>query len=165
MGETKEMSWRDNLRTNSYGESSADMRMADLARRLTVEGGLPSAPKTRQTIVLKQTIPDQTYDDERTVFYEDGDIVHKHPDVDREIDDELVHRRWFVIRLQYSAPQSKRSEEQMLQVLQQVLWWRSKQGFEERRGGRIAQYGFDVEYENVEPETEDAVKRILESGT
>jgi hypothetical protein len=85
--------------------------------------------------------------------------------VDREIDDELVYGRWFVIRLRYSAPQSKRSEEQMLQVLQQVLWWRSKQGFEERRGGRIAQYGFDVEYENVEPETEDAVKRILESGT
>lgn len=152
------MGFRERMRGR---ESVADIKLIQTCNNLHSSGELKERAQSQRMIVLKSTFPDQQFVKARVAFYQDGEEVHKHPERDREIDDLLVHLRWFVIRLRYRAPMRVKRERQIKQVMCQVVAWRMSLKHEERKGGRVAQYGADYEYERIEAELESRLKELL----
>ena len=152
------MGFRNQMRGR---ESVADIKLIQTCNILFKSGELKERAQSQRRIILGATYPDQQFTKAKVAFFQDGEQVHKRPERDRGVDDQLVHLRWFVIRLRYRAPMRKKRERQIQQVICQVVDWRLRLTYEERKGGRLAQYGPDYEWERLEPELEASLKEIL----
>jgi very-short-patch-repair endonuclease len=71
--------------------------------------GLTGGMVTQQPIILKSTIPDFCWLNQRKIVYLDGSQVHKKDKTlarDEEIDELLELQGWQVLRIRYTAPLS-----------------------------------------------------------
>jgi hypothetical protein len=130
----------------------------DLQAACLQSKALPEKPRSLIPIILKHTVPDQLYESSRVVFYLDGEQVHDDPDSDKAIDDQLAHRHWFILRVRYRPPLSEHSKKFILGLLEKVLTWRLTLSHEDKKGGRIAQYGPDWTIEKTTGEIEEWFK-------
>lgn len=148
------MSFRDRMRGS---ESAGDF---DMWKKCLDDKTMHTKPMYQKEVILWMTKTDMAWEHLRVAFYLDGEQVHKHEQHDREIDDKLVKLRWFVIRIRYRPPLSEIKKEKILEILRRLINWRISQKWEERRGGRFAQYGFDTECEKCPMEVEELVGTV-----
>jgi very-short-patch-repair endonuclease len=72
------------------------------------KAGLTRTILTQRTIVLKKTVPDFMWLNQRKIVFLDGDQVHKEGDEnDAEIDSLLERQGWNILRIRYHAPLSQ----------------------------------------------------------